>query len=121
MNWFRMEFLGQHSEGRFRRQAGGENELMWEGGRGKSATTLQVRSCGEVGGEFRCLESQVPGRHPGGGVLIRPFIHALLIKPVIHSPSNYCGPPVWGRSCGSGTETGTQIKALSIRMRRSAG
>ena len=45
MNWFRVEFLGQHSEGRFRM----ENELMWEGGRGKSAMTLRLGAGGRWG------------------------------------------------------------------------
>lgn len=45
VNWFRVEFLGQHSEGRFRR----ENELMWEGGRGKSAMTLRLGAGGRWG------------------------------------------------------------------------
>ena len=74
------------------------NELRWESGRGKSAMTPgSGRRRG--GGQVPCLESQVPGSHPGGSVCL--FIHSfmhLLVKSVIHSSSSYCGPTVWGRS-----------------------
>lgn len=93
---------------------------MWEGGRRKSATA-QVRAAGGGGG-FRCLG--VSGAWETcrwRRVLIHPFIHALLIKSVIHSPSNYCGPPLWGRSWVWDRDWDSNKKALSIRMRRSAG
>lgn len=54
-------------------------------------------------------------------MLIHPFTHALLIKSVIHSSSNYCGPPVWGRSWVWERDWDSNKKALNISMRRSAG
>ena len=48
------------------------------------------------------------------------FMH-LLIKSVIHSSSNYCGPTGWGRSWVWERDWDSNKKALHIKVKRSAG